>query len=388
MRMNQKWWRRIGLYVAVWSAMTLLSGAESYVSQSLYDKPISWSLALRRSAEEWYTFGLLAIGILWLCNRVRLESGRAGRWFTIHFCASLIFAPAYVAFLSWIMAGEKSVQDGSILTFPFLFRKFIISYYLWDVMMYWMITVGHLGWHSYRSSRERERQAAALATELVQARLQALKMQINPHFLFNTLNTISALVHDDPNAADRMVVRLSDLLRRTLDRGETQEVPLREEVEFLRSYLEIEQTRFGDRLAVDIRVEPDTQDLMVPFLLLQPLVENAIRHGIEPREEPGHIEVRARRDGDRLELRVKDNGDGLPDAPAREGIGLANVRSRLMHLYDEEASIDLANNSGLEVRIRLPVRTKSEPFCPKVIIMSRRDLPEGVLPHENARVDR
>jgi two-component system, LytTR family, sensor kinase len=177
-------------------------------------------------------------------------------------------------------------------------------------------------------------------------------------------------------------VRLSELLRHTFERGDTQEVPLREETKFLQGYLEIQHMRFGQRLTVDIDVAPDTQDLLVPFQLLQPLVENAIRHGIEPREEPGRVAISARRDGDRLELLVKDNGDGLPAEQLREGIGLANTRSRLLHLYDEEASFDLVNapGGGLEVRVCLPVRTTSEPFSPKIIIMSRRDLPADVLP--------
>jgi two-component system, LytTR family, sensor kinase len=382
MALNRQWWLRAGMYIATWTIIALLSGAETFVAQLLYDKPVAWTIVAMRSLKEWYSLGLLALGVLWLGQRIRLETGRFVRWFAIHFGASLAFAPAYVALLSWLMTGEKSVQDGSLLTFPILFRKFIVFYFLWDVLMYWVVVLGQFGWRSYRDFRERERQAAALATELVQARLQALRMQINPHFLFNTLNTISALIHENPDAADRMVVRLSELLRHTFERGDTQEVPLREEMKFLEGYLEIQQMRFGHRLTVDIDVAPDVQDLLVPFLLLQPLVENAIRHGIEPREDPGRVTIRARRDGDRLELRIKDNGDGLPAEKLREGIGLTNTRSRLTHLYDEEASFDLVNapGGGLEVRVYLPVRTTPEPFSPKIIIMSRRDLPANVLP--------
>jgi two-component system, LytTR family, sensor kinase len=383
---SRKRWQRvllwIAIYVAVWTVLAVLDSVGTYVAQLRFDKPISWALAFRRQFEEVYTSAVLVAGILWLCGRIRFEPGRLRRWLLIHIPASFVFSIVFLMIISWWWTGEISVQTGKVLTFSYLFHMLAISYGLANVFKYWAVVLIHLGWQFYRRYRERERQAAALATELVQARLQALRMQINPHFLFNTLNMISSLIHENPDAADRMVVRLSELLRHTFERGDTQEVPLREEIKFLQGYLEIQQMRFGNRLTVDIRVEPDAQDVMVPFLLLQPLVENAIRHGIEPREEPGRIEIAAHRDGDRLELRVKDNGDGLPAEQLREGVGLANTRSRLMHLYDEEASFDLVNapGGGLEVRVRLPARTTVEPFQPKVVIMSRKDLPADVLP--------
>jgi two-component system LytT family sensor kinase len=268
------------------------------------------------------------------------------------------------------------VQTGQILTFNYLFGKLLISYTLSDIFKYWIVVLGYLGWHYYRAYRERERQTAALATELVQARLQALRMQLNPHFLFNTLNTISALIHENPDAADRMIVRLSELLRRTLDRGDVQEVPLREELEFLRSYLEIEQMRFPDRLTVTFDIEPKTQDLLVPHLILQPLVENALRHGILPREEAGRVEISARVvDGQRLELKVRDNGNGLPatnGSPEREGIGLQNVRSRLAQLYGAAQQLEIGNAStgGVEARVRLPCCTIPRSQAPRVVVMS------------------
>jgi two-component sensor histidine kinase len=354
-------WVCVGLLVGLWTVLALSSGVSTYVSQLLYDKPVGWDLAMRRSFKEWYSIGFLAFGILWLCNRVRLQAVGFRRWLVIHLGAAVVFSALCVALVSWLTAGERSVQDGSILTFSFLFKKLGVHYFVWDVMLYWTIVVGHLGWTSFQGYREREVQAAQLQQQLVEARLQALRMQINPHFLFNTLNTVSALIHDNPHAADRMVVRLSELLRRTLDHGETQEIALREEIEFLKGYLEIEEARFGDRLAVELRVEPGTEDLLVPYLLLQPLVENAIRHGIEPREEPGRIEISVRRDGDRLELRVKDNGDGI--AHKREGIGLSNTRWRLAHLYPDNFSFDLINGTsgGLEARIRIPCRATPAP---------------------------
>jgi LytS/YehU family sensor histidine kinase len=197
----------------------------------------------------------------------------------------------------------------------------------------------------------------------VEARLEALRMQLNPHFLFNTLHAISALIHDQPDAADRMVARLSDLLRLSLDPSKPQEVPLSEELAFLEGYLEIEQTRFSERLQVTKVIEAGTETALVPFLLLQPLVENAIRHGIEPREERGCLAITARRQNGRLELRVRDDGPGLAKKDAKpQGIGLSNTRSRLQHLYGEQFTFELKDlvEGGLEAFISLPFRTHAK----------------------------
>jgi two-component system, LytTR family, sensor kinase len=355
----KKWWRWIGIYIACWTALAVLDSVGTYVAQLRFDKPITWGLAFRRQFEEVYTSAVLVAGVWWFCSRVRLEPGRFRRWFLIHLAASFAFSFVFLSLISWWWTGETSVQTGKILTFSYLFHMLALTYCISNVFKYWAIVLIHLGWQYYQRNRERERQNMALKAELAQARLQALRMQINPHFLFNTLNTISALIHENPNVADRMIVRLSELLRRTLDRSDTQEVPLREEIAFLKDYLEIEQTRFGDRLAVDFRIERDAQDLMVPYLVLQPLVENAIRHGIEPHEEPGRIEVTANRNGDVLELKVVDNGDGMNSSADREGIGLSNTRSRLSHLYGERASFELINRpgGGLEARLHIPCRS-------------------------------
>ena len=185
-------------------------------------------------------------------------------------------------------------------------------------------------------------------------------MQLNPHFLFNTLHAISSLMHKDVDAADRMLTRLSDLLRHALESTNTQVVPLREELEFLQRYLEIEQTRFGLRLAVRFDIAPDTLEAEVPNLVLQPLVENAIRHGIEPLASAGQIELYARRETGMLLLQVRDNGKGLPPGSAlEEGVGLANTRARLQQLYGAGHRLDAGNRpeGGFAVRITIPWRT-------------------------------
>jgi len=227
------------LYIGAWTVLGMLSAVEVFIAQQLWDKPITWTLAFRRSFKEIFAYAICTLAILWLCGRVRHDAGRRARWFLLHMLGALVFSVTHVAFVSWLEAGEISVQTGQILTFKYLFGKLLISYTISNIFKYWVFVIGYLGWHYYKAYRERERQAAALATELVQARLQALRMQINPHFLFNTLNTISALIHEKPAAADRMIVRLSELLRRTLDRGDVQEVPLREEIEFLKHEYEV-----------------------------------------------------------------------------------------------------------------------------------------------------
>src|SRR5581483_4511485 len=167
-------------------------------------------------------------------------------------------------------------------------------------------------------------------------------------FLFNTLNAISALMHQDVELADRMIARLGELLRATLEKADLQEVTLRQELDFIQPYLEIEQARLGPRLRVQFRVDPDVMDGLVPNMLLQPLVENAIRHGIAPRAEPGSVEISARRANGSLQLQVRDDGPGIrssPPARSHNGLGLANTRARLQQLYGAASNLELSNRS-------------------------------------------
>jgi len=226
-----------------------------------------------------------------------------------------------------------------------------------------------LAWHAlnyYHERREREIQAAALAAQLAQAQLQTLKMQLQPHFLFNTLNSISALNHEDPRAANRMIARLSELLRLTLENDGAQQVSLLQELDFLKRYLEIQQVRFGDRLNVRFDVTPETLEARVPNLLLQPLVENAIQHGIAPFAVRGEINIQASRENGLLCLRVTDNGPGLPGAKptgAPEGVGLANTRARLQQIYSNAHRFELRNGTeqGAVAEVRIPFQTAVAP---------------------------
>lgn len=219
--------------------------------------------------------------------------------------------------------------------------------------------------------RERQAEAARLLAEttrleaqLADARLSALRMQLNPHFLFNTLHAVSALVERDPPGVRRIVARLSTLLRRALDESTPQEVPLRDELDFLRGYFDIQRVRFQDRLEIVEDVPPETLDALVPNLLLQPLAENAVEHGVSRLEaEPGRIEVVARREAGRLVVTIRDNGPGLDPGAEREGgVGLKNVRARLDALYGDAARLDLnpADGRGLAASVTLPYHTAAD----------------------------
>ncbi|HZR20588.1 MAG TPA: histidine kinase [Verrucomicrobiae bacterium] len=353
-----------GLF-ALCSLLAGLSVLQGYVCDLGMDQHPDLGPMLRQEFKGWYALGFVSLGVLWFANRRQPMPNRIGLWLLEHIVAALFFAGVYAVFTSWLVAGEKSVMHpGQILTFSYLMGKFWLHYVVVYFLIYWVVMLGELGWHYYNRFREREVETAQLQRELVEARLEALRMQLNPHFLFNTLHAISALIHENPAAADRVLARLSELLRLSLDQSKPQEVPLSEELAFLDRYLEIEQTRFAERLTVQKQIAAETQPALVPYLILQPLVENAIRHGIEPREGPGLLRVCAHlRDG-QLVLRVVDNGDGLGDGISRpqEGIGLSNTRARLRHLYGDNCNFELApaEGGGLEARVVVPFRTSRE----------------------------
>lgn len=244
-----------------------------------------------------------------------------------------------------------------------IYSAAILSRLLSGAFMYGA-TVGiatTLGYH--RRVREREVRSAQLEAQLALAQVHALKMQVHPHFLFNTLHAITVLIREDPAAATRVVTRLGDLLRLTLSRATTAQVSFRRELEILTLYLEIERTRFHDRLAIEYDVQPATLDALVPDLILQPLVENAIKHGVSPNAGTGRIDVRSWREGDWLLLEIRDNGTGLPSgARPRDGIGLTTTKARLERLYGTRQELTLTNlpQRGCVARIRIPFQLASD----------------------------
>ena len=351
-------WLRVLLAFAFWTLIGLAFAGQLYLSKSKMGDPVPWSFAMGRALGDWYVFALLSLPALWVARRFSLGDARWALNLVTHFAASALFSVAWMvlrgALEVWLTRGSMAA-----VTFADAFNRALVTTFFYNLLIYWVIiTVGY-AFDYYRKFNEREVRAVELEQRLTAARLQALQMQLNPHFLFNTLHAISALMHQDVEAADRMLVKLSDLLRRALDSTDTQEVTLREELEFLKNYAAIEETRFGDRLTINMNIAPDTRDALVPNLVLQPLLENAIRHGIEPHARAGHITITARRAGESLRLEVRDNGGGLANGEIVEGIGLANTRARLKQLYGARQTFELANaeGGGVTVTATFPFHT-------------------------------
>lgn len=345
--------RRWALLFAAATAVALFFASRTYLTYNAYpDNDFSWAQSLAPALSSWYVWALLAPAILWLAARLPFDQGRRRRNIALLLVAGFAFALGH--------SYTEHLLGEWIEFFPTrpLGRNFFVNQFHYNVVTYWMI-VGAANLLEYsRRSREREVRASQLEAHLADARLQALKMQLHPHFLFNTLHAITTLMHRDVDAAERMLARLSDLLRITLDSAGSQVVTLKEELEFLEQYLEIERIRFGDRLRIEMDVDPECLDAHVPNLVLQPLVENAIRHGIAPKAGPGWIGIKSRRIDGQLELVVEDDGRGLPDpdAPPEPGVGLSNTRARLHQLYGNDHTIEITQSStgGALVRLTLP----------------------------------
>ncbi len=230
------------------------------------------------------------------------------------------------------------------------------------VLLFWFAVGAIYAFDSYREARDRQVASADLEARLAQAQLQNLQLQLQPHFLFNALNTISSVMYDDVRRADTMLARLSDLLRRTLQTGHSQEVPLEEELALVKSYIAIMEARFGDDLLVEFLVDPHVVRALVPQLILQPLVENAMRHARHPRATKLVLCIAATQENSELLLRVQDNGPGMPvheNGHTTKGIGLSNTGQRLRTLYGARQQMLLENADGLRVTIRLPLHTEA-----------------------------
>jgi signal transduction histidine kinase len=314
-----------------------------------------------------------------LLRRLPIERPRLLSSLLAHLLASIGFSLAYVALRSALAVW----QAPDAVAFPAAFRALLVKSWHFNIVVYWVIGAVAQAFNYYEKFRDRELRASELERRLTESRLQALQMQLNPHFLFNTLHAISALMHKDVDAADSMLVRLSELLRHALEATDIQEVTLREELNFLSRYLDIERTRFGERLDVQMKIAPETLDQLVPNLMLQPVLENAIRHGIEPHARQGRIEVETRSVGETLCISVRDNGGGLPDGPLVEGVGLSNTRARMEQLYPRRHKFELRNapGGGVEVVIELPCRTTSIDNAPASGHQSRQRSNENPRPY-------
>jgi two-component sensor histidine kinase len=307
--------------------------------------------------------------IVSIARQFRFDNGRRAAALAVHLGSALAFALVrQVAMISvrLLLWPDTAAFKNPAVPWSVYFQRQLLNDLDWCLMVYAAIVgVSHAVAY-FHESQQRKLKQAHLETRLVEARLKTLEAELHPHFLFNTLHAISTLVHRDPEAADRMISRLSDLLRITFDRNGEPRISLKDEIEFLQKYLEIEQTRFQDRLTVDVAIDPEALDGEVPRLILQPLVENAIKHGIANRHDGGHVQITAGRQGERLWMQVRDNGGGLQGGTLRalnKGVGLSNTRARLDCLYGGGHQLVFTEQrGGLAVRVEIPfIRAAATP---------------------------
>ncbi len=364
MSINHERKSRVVKWLAVWGVWTLfaLFFASQFALQNQFSRnPVPfWQILTWQLVSGYIWFALSPI-ILYLARRFPFELGRWKISLPVHIAASLLIAFFQQGIDAFVLTRLGYPPGFEFANFWEAY-KFFISFNLHlSLMIYWGVVGIWSAYNYYQKYRERELQTSQLEARLAQSRLQVLKMQLHPHFLFNTLNAISELIHRDADAADRMLTDLSDLLRMSFENLEVQEVPLKQELEFLRKYVEIERMRFHDRLKVDMNIEADTLDASVPNMILQPLVENAIKHGISPRATGGQIDISAVRNNGQLEITVVDDGLGMPFGDAgslAEGVGLSNTRRRLKHLYGEghEFRFSAEKNGGVRVDLVIPFK--------------------------------
>ena len=304
-----------------------------------------WLSLVTVNCSYWFTWALLTPAVVWLSQHFRFERPGLPTALLVHLPAVALFSLGHLAVMTgvhwWLaMAAGRTFDWGAE------FGHAMLTNLAAEMITYSAIAAASQAVLYYRETRDRAARATQIEAQLIEVRMATLQQQLQPHFLFNTLHAISTLMHRDVEAADRTLMRLSDLLRMTLEHAGRQEVTLHTELDFLSKYLEIEQTRFADRLIVRFDIDPETLDALLPSLLLQPLVENAIKHGVSRKSGPGHVDITARRDHDKLWIEVRDDGAGLSESCA---VGAAERRRRL----------DDAGAPAAPVRRRFPFRIPS-----------------------------
>ena len=363
----------LGIF-AFWTFLAILTAANGLLDpRGRGLQPLLVGAPVTLAFIESYLWAALTPFLFWLTSRYSIERENRVARVVMFVAAGLLVAMVVEVILSYL---RFEVFFTARRRRPIAFSPFFGMtrlFWLDDLMVYFAVVAAGFArdyFRRYQGRREEatrlQAQAAALHAQLAEARLAALRTQLNPHFLFNTLHAVSTLVERDPRGVRRMIARLSELLRTSLDGGDEQEVPLEKEIAFLDRYLEIMQIRFQGRLEVGRRVDADVTDALVPTLILQPLVENAVMHGVSKVAGAGMIEIAAYRDDDELVLSVRDNGPGLTGGaggPEGSGVGLANTRARLEQLYGPDQSLVFrvpAEGTGLVAEVRLPYHTRGD----------------------------
>jgi signal transduction histidine kinase len=355
------WQRRSTQWLFTFGAWTLPGlyfATQVYLQHAYENQPITLAQALLRGGVFWLLWVVSSPLILWLARTFPIPRKEWLDGLLFHLPAGFIFSFAhlllYVVISSWLANGSWPHSVSELLA---EFQPVFLSSFAWWSLIYWTILIAGYAFDYYQRYREGQLKAAQLETQLAQSQLQALKMQLHPHFLFNTLHSVSALMHEDVETADQMIARLGEFLRMTLSNSGEQETTLQEELKFLECYLDIEKARFQDRLATRVEIDPAVTEARVPNLFLQPIVENAIHHGITRQTGTGVIAIKARRDNGRLRIEVSDNGPGLQsNGNGKNGVGLTNTRARLQQLYGDEHRFEMINatEGGLVVTLEIP----------------------------------
>jgi two-component system, LytTR family, sensor kinase len=353
--------------VAAWAVIGIIYAAPIYVEvRAAQHGHMAWRI-FAWGILAWGAWAPLTPAIVWLAQKFSLVGEAWKRNLSVHVPAFLLFSTLHTAAATavalWIQPFDN--MGDSPTTFWARFAPRVPGSFGSDLLVYGAVIGVFYAIDYYRKYREREFLASRLEAQLAQAQLDSLRMQLHPHFLFNTLNGIVGLVRDNRNtAAVNMLVGLSDLLRHTLEHSSRHEVELREEINFIKLYLSIQEMRFSDRLRIELDIDPSTTKALVPNLILQPLTENALRHGIARTADSGLIGIRSAAENGHLRLTVYDEGAGLPDdwqLKGSAGIGLANTIARLQQLYDDDHEFDIRNRDGggVEVVIVMPLRSGS-----------------------------
>ncbi len=358
-RLSKTWVGRSVLAAIFWTLLSLIFSLPSLTRGHgiMYKGDDS----VRGALAWWWSWGLITPFILAFDRRLPFSGKQIARRILALLLASLIFTLAY-RYVNAAACAALEIGSWNALRFSKIFALRNFDDSLWNWLVYWVIVGSMQAYRYYERYLSSELRLERMERSFTEARLNALRMQLDPHFLFNALNTISSQVERDPKQTRRMIEHLGDLLRRSIETKDRQEVPLAEEMEFLSPYLAIQKIRFGEKLQIEIQIEPEVRNSTVPSLFLQPLVENAIRHGISHRASGGTVTVSARRADDQLEIRVQDDGVGLPPGWTLEsaaGLGLSVTRERVKSLHpngESNFAIRPRKQGGTEVRILLPLR--------------------------------
>lgn len=343
---------------ALWTIYAIFSAVLTHYRASFGPKKLTWWDTFYFEGTYAYCAGALSPLVILLAKKFPLRRPQLARNLVIHVGGT--FCYSFFASLSWDFINSR----GAFYKGQFSLQR-LFSSMDWGldfaVLLYWIIVLLHYAVDYYGRYEDGLVETANLNAQLARAQLHALKMQLHPHFLFNTLHAISELIHEDPGGAERMVVGLSQLLRLSLETSSDIEVPLQQELRFVELYLDIERTRFETRLQVHMEIESGLREALVPNLILQPLVENSIKHGIANRPDGGEIILSAHQDNGMIVLTVRDNGNGLTsnaNGTYREGVGLGTTRARLEQLYGRNQSLYFVRRpqAGAEVSIRLPFK--------------------------------